>query len=148
MFSPSSPKGPLQRGHPGLQGILGGGVFRMGGRRRGVRACRAQEQPRVLWPRREWGVLGLRLERLLLLRLAQKPERGNHRRRQVHHHRHLPGPAGGHPQLLRRGGGSRGSQGGQAAAAGQGLLHGEVDPRLLDGHTVQLPDQKEGWIEK
>lgn len=143
MFLPTSPTGPLQRGHSWFQGLLGSGVFRMGGCRCGVRACRAEKQPGSLWPWRERRVLGLRLERLLLLRLAQKPECGDHRRPPVHHHRHLPGPAGGRPQLLRRGG-SWHSQGGQTSAAGQELLQREVDPRLLGGHTVELPDQKEG----
>lgn len=52
-LSPSSPTGSLQRGHSWLQGLLGGGVFRMGGRWRGVRASRAEEQPGSLWPRRK-----------------------------------------------------------------------------------------------
>lgn len=97
--SSSLPKGAVQGGHPGLEGLLGGGVRWLGGGGRGAGEQRSQGQGRSLRLGRERDVLGRGLGRLLLPRVAQQWERGDPGQL-LQHTGHLPGPTSRHHQVL------------------------------------------------
>lgn len=146
------PKGSLQRRHPGLPRLLGGGVFGMDRGRSRLRTGGEEEQRRTLRPGRERGVLGSGLERVLLQRVAQEPQYRDHGDSQVLHNWGLPRSTCRHPKFLRRGWGEggrgeHGGEGGQTFAAGQELLQGEDVTGFLGGEPLALSDHKEGGIE-
>lgn len=130
-----SVKGGVQGGYLEHEGLLGGGVQRLGGDRRHLWRSWSQGQRRAQRPGGEWGVLGSVLVGDVLPDLVQRRKQGHRQRPSLLHHRGLPGPAGRDHHFLRSDRWRSGAGGG-AAAHGQNGPRQKDSSRFLDGDSV------------
>lgn len=145
LFLFRSLKGVVQRGNLEHEGLLGGGVLRLGGNWSHVWRSREEGECRAQWPRRKRGVLGSLLVRNAVRDLVQWYQERHKQRPFLLCDWSLPWPACRDYQLLcRDGGGSRATR---STVVQSGDINGSKDsPWFLDWDSVFLHHPQETWM--
>lgn len=138
-------KGAVQRSHLENEGLLGGGVLRLGGNWSHVWRSGEEGEFWAQWPRRKWGVLGSLLVRIAVRDLVQWYQERHKQRPFLLYNWSLSRPTCRNYKLLcSDGGGSRTR--GSTVAQSWDICGSKDSSWLLDWYSVFLHNTQETWM--